>query len=129
MIWHSCALVAFSCFTGLDHCITVVGSSQFLNDSNVKNGLEKIGRNNEPPEMDVFRLPTSVIPVSYNLELATNFVSSTYFGRVDIIVRASVTTFQIVLNAKDLLVTRVEVIDQKLNKSLNVVGYYLVKKN
>lgn len=128
MIWYGWAVAAFSSIAGLGHC-TAVDLLRFSYDSNLKNGLEETKKKEDVLEMDVFRLPTNVIPVSYDLGVATDFVNMTYFGRVDIVIRASVMTCQIVLNAKDLLVTGVEVFDQKLNKPLTVLDRYLVEKN
>lgn len=128
MIWYGWAVVAFFSIASHGYC-TAVDLSRFLYGSNVKNGLEETEKKDDVPEMDVFRLPANVMPVSYDLEVATDFVNMTYFGRVHIVIQASVTTCQIVLNAKDLLVAEVEIFDQKLNKALTVVDRYLVEMN
>lgn len=80
--------------------------------------------------MDVFRLPTSVRPVSYELQVATDFERMTYAGRVTIVFKTSVSsTDRLVLNSKDLRVTGVAVTDQKTNTPNEVRRYYAVDKN
>lgn len=130
MIWYGIGVV-YLCFSGFAYRVDG-RSDDFLlysYDLFVENGIETVSTNNGAAEMDVFRLPTDVFPVSYGLEVATDFVNLTYSGRVEIVVQTTVKTCQIILNAKDLLVTGVEVIDQKLNASLTVVNHYLVDKN
>lgn len=130
MIWHVLVVVLL-CFTALDNRAAgqLDDLSLFSNDAFTENGSEVSSSNNGMAEMDVFRLPTDVFPVAYGLEVATNFVDLTYTGRVEIVVQTTTAVCQIVLNAKDLLVTGVEVIDQKLNESLKITESYLVEKN
>lgn len=80
--------------------------------------------------MDVFRLPASVWPVSYDLRLATDFERMTYAGRVSIVVKTSAPdTDRLVLNVKDVRVTGVRVVDKKTNRPIAVRRYYAVDKN
>lgn len=129
MFWY--VLVAFSCFAGIGH--RAVGQSdellQFSNDWDVGNLLVGTSSNDGATEMDVFRLPTNIFPVSYGLEVETDFVNLTYSGKVEIIVNAVAQTCQIVLNAKDVEVTGVEVIDQNSNETLRVVNHFLINRN
>ncbi|VVC40910.1 Hypothetical protein CINCED_3A002040 [Cinara cedri] len=80
--------------------------------------------------MDVFRLPPGITPVSYALEVATDFERMAYAGRVTIVVKPLVTaTNRIVLNSKDLRVTGVEIFDHKTAKPVAIKQYYPVDKN
>lgn len=78
---------------------------------------------------DASRLPNDVLPVSYRLEVATDFGDFSYTGQVDIVVRATDRTCRVILNAKDVRVTDVNVIDEKLNEPLTVVDYHLVDRD
>lgn len=80
-------------------------------------------------EMDVFRLPGDVIPVTYELRVATDLESFTHSGRVRTDVVATSATCLIVMNAKDLHVTGVVVTDRKSGQSLTTVDWTLVDRN
>lgn len=128
MIWYV-LVVTLSCVAGIYERAgdQLFDLSQY---SYVQNEFEFTSTNDAgTAEMDVFRLPKNVLPVSYNLTVATDFESFTYSGQVDIVVHASLKTSQIVLNAKDIKVTGVEVIDQASNDLLTVDDHYLVDKN
>lgn len=79
--------------------------------------------------MDVFRLPTDVFPVSYTLEIATNFEDFTFSGHVEIVIQSNASTCQVILNSKELHITSVEVIEHMLNTSLSVINHYPVERN
>lgn len=84
---------------------------------------------NSTGQMDEFRLPNEVIPVSYALDVATDFANLSFSGRVEIVVRSMARTCKITMNAKDLDVTDIEVIDYRSNMSLPVVDYHIVDRN
>lgn len=133
MFWH--VLVVFSCFAGIDHQAvsqSVRQSDELLQFSHglyVKNGLEGTSSNDGVVEMKVFRLPNNIFPVSYVLEVETDLVNMMYSGNVEIIVKATARTCQIILNAKDVTVTEIEVIDQTSTDTLKVADRYLVENN
>lgn len=79
--------------------------------------------------IDVIRLPNDVLPVSYTLEIATDFEDFTYSGHVEIVIQSNASTCQIVLNSKELQITSVDIIEQEFNTSLSVFDHYLVEKN
>lgn len=79
--------------------------------------------------MDVFRLPTDVFPVSYTLEVTTDFENLAYSGRVEIDIQATAPTCHVIFNSKDLRITGIRVVDKKINTSLKLEEYYLVEKN
>lgn len=79
--------------------------------------------------MNVFRLETKVLPVSYALEMDTNFDDFTYAGHVEILIRTVVTTCRVVVNSKELEVTAVEVFDHESNKPLSVLNHYPMERN
>lgn len=133
MCWYV-LFVVFACFAGLDRRVTCQydGLSMFSYNTYHGNELENTATNEmteEAAEMDVFRLPTDIVPLSYGLEVATEFANFTYTGKVEIVVQTTTKACQIVLNAKDILVTEVQVIDLRSNIPLNIAKYYLVDKN
>jgi len=79
--------------------------------------------------MDAFRLPDDVRPVSYALEVATDLDAFAYTGRVSVVVRATARTCRIVLNAKDVRATAVEVLDRHLDENVPVAGFRPVRRN
>lgn len=114
-------VVAFSCVSG-----------SFLSQySYGENELEFTSTNDEGTARNEGSalLPKNVLPLSYNLAVATDFDSFTYSGQVDIVVHAKLMTYRIFLNAEYMEVTKVEVIDQMSNDSLTVDDHYLVYKN
>lgn len=80
-------------------------------------------------QMDVFRLPGDVFPESYTLKVATDFANLAFSGHVEILIKTVKSTCRLTLNAKDVNVTRVAVVDHKSNAPLDVVDYYLVDRN
>lgn len=112
--------------TSRDHWSDYAGRRDYGLDANGGGG----GWTGESP-MDSFRLPTNLKPVSYHLEVDTDFNNLTYAGRVRIVVRvpSGAPVCQVVLNAKELNVTSVRVFDQKMNTSLTVDNYCLVDRN
>lgn len=120
-------LVAFSCLIILPWHHNA--ADRLDNLSWLSDNLVTANELTSAEEMDAFRLPSNVFPVSYELKVSTDFENLTYFGRIDIVVQATVKTCRIILNAKDVYVNEVEVIDQKLSVNLPIVDYYLVDKN
>jgi len=70
--------------------------------------------------MDVFRLPTHTVPISYKLDISPNYDSTnnsvSFDGEVDIIISVKSETSEITLNYKDLDIDVVYV-NEKLSKA------------
>lgn len=106
-------------------------SESTLNESDdiISSTRQNNNSDSEQFVMDVFRLPTDVFPVSYTLEVSTDFENLAYSGRVEIDIQATAPTCHVILNSKDLRITGIRVVDKKINTSLKLEEYYLVEKN
>lgn len=133
MIWY--VLTAFSwCAVGLDGRATVAvrHSDPQQRSSHFDNGPPPSSANDTVAAgtMDAFRLPSDVVvPVSYQLQVATDFERFAYSGRVDVVVRAIGRSCRIIMNVKDVRVTEVTVIDRKTNANVPVAEFYPVRRN
>lgn len=134
MIRYTLLVFLCSIFVSLGHYVTghpndlkLLSSYQLIEE----NGTAKTDMvaENRTGQMDVFRLPNDVVPVSYSLRIATDFEKLTFSGHVEIVIEAVSRTCRITLNAKDVNVTEVEVIDHKSNVALDVVNQYIVERN
>jgi aminopeptidase N len=63
----------------------------------------------ESPPLDPYRLPRSVVPTRYDLELATDLATASFEGRVEIAVDVVEPVEQLVLNAIELDIAEVRV--------------------
>jgi len=128
MIWY--VLAAFLCLaaSSLQHR----AASRTDDDSSMVaagNAPGTTADNGTAGTMDVFRLPDTVVPLSYALRVATDFENMTYSGRVDIVIQTTASTNRIVMNAKEVQTTEVNVIDQKTNENLPLANFSMVDKN
>lgn len=98
------------------------------NDSN-KSIAPENKTDTEQIVMDVFRLPIDISPELYTLEVETDFEKFTYSGQVEIDIRSKALTCYVIFNSKDLEITKVQIVDKKIDKILNLENYYPVDKN
>ncbi|XP_050432825.1 uncharacterized protein LOC126840878 [Adelges cooleyi] len=80
-------------------------------------------------EMDVFRLPDTVVPERYAIHIRPNFEEFTFAGQVVIAVKVVELTQQVVLNLKDLNVTEVTAKDLKTGRAIVDLKYRTIEKN
>lgn len=89
------------------------------------------GQDDGAQKMDVFRLPDTSKPESYELRLVPRFdgVNSTFSGVVNITVAMTATVHVITMNVKDLNVTNVTVQDVQNRRVLNTTKLVNVERN
>lgn len=89
------------------------------------------GQDDGAQKMDVFRLPGTSVPESYELRFVPRFdgANSTFSGLANIIVTMTATVSVIVLNVKDLNVTNATVQDVQNRRVVNTTRLVYVERN
>ncbi|XP_050443426.1 aminopeptidase N-like [Adelges cooleyi] len=78
----------------------------------------------------VFRLPGDTIPLSYNLKFVDLLNDDfSYNGVTKILIQVKSTTTVLTLNAFELDIKNVKVVDTELSREINVTNFELIKKN
>lgn len=84
-------------------------------------------------KMDVFHLPNNTEPISYKLHIMPIMNPEkndfSFSGNVTIKIKVKSPTDELTLNADDLQITKIDVLDESESKTVEVLSHYFVVKN